>query len=66
MRGKLTRRELGLSIAAAAAPVLTRAQAEPSAEQLLAGERKDLERAVEKLEQFRLPMATEPSFRFEP
>ena len=66
MRGKLTRRELGLSIAAAAAPVLAGAQTEPSAEQLLAAERKDLERAVKRLDQFRLPMATEPSFRFEP
>jgi hypothetical protein len=66
VREKLTRRQLGAIVAAAAAPVLSRAQTQPSAEELLAAEREDLRGAIETLGKFDLPMATEPSFRFEP
>ena len=64
-RGKtISRRELGIA-AAALTPALLSAQQAPESN-LAAAAREDLKRATGVLRNFRVPLATEPSFVFRP
>ena len=61
----VSRRNLGLAIAAMPA-ALVMAQQAPATEDLLAAAREQMKSMGEELRTFKVPIATEPSFAFRP
>jgi hypothetical protein len=67
--GGVSRRDLGIAIAAAGAVTSATAQqptAAPSNEDVLTTAREQVRATGEKLRKFKVPLATEPSFTFRP
>ena len=69
MRTTITRREWAASLAVSAVPAAAQepaSQQKPAPEELLAQAKSGVLESAEKLQKFRLPMATEPAFLFKP